>query len=313
MDLLFSITTGHPADVADALVDPDAVLDDGRRPLSLAAALDRVAVIDVLLDAGAPIDAPDGTDLAYTPLIAAAREGALDAVRRLLRAGADITAAESIGGTALHHAVLAGRVDVVRELLRGGAAVDAVDDNGRTPLVRMAVQVDATEVRHRLDDGTTLPPEFPLHEEYMAITGVLADAGCDLDAMGSDGYSAAHHAAANGTATFLERLLRLGADVENPNAKAYTVLHAACDRGCSAAVAALIAAGASVDRADVYGVTPLHGVAVNGAADVAALLLAAGADTSARVREGFDRIAPGMTAADIATEYGFTDLARLFA
>ena len=60
-----------------------------------------------------------------TCLHAASQAGHLAIVRVLLDAGADIQARDSLGGTALHDACDNGRLDVVRELVRRGADIFA--------------------------------------------------------------------------------------------------------------------------------------------------------------------------------------------
>lgn len=69
-----------------------------------------------------------------SPLIAAAREGLSDAVRNLIRQGADINAASIDGRTPLIHAATHGRTDVVRLLLESGAEIDAKSRSGGTAM-----------------------------------------------------------------------------------------------------------------------------------------------------------------------------------
>ena len=76
----------------------------------------------------------------------AAYAGELDVVELLLQAGAAVDAGDAgtvmdrgggpgfYGGTALHLAAARGHVDTVRCLLAAGATVDALDDLGETPL-----------------------------------------------------------------------------------------------------------------------------------------------------------------------------------
>ncbi|HVS20342.1 MAG TPA: ankyrin repeat domain-containing protein [Pyrinomonadaceae bacterium] len=64
------------------------------------------------------------------PLYLAAGEGRLDVVRYLLDNGANVSAREKLGGTALNEAAYYGHLEVVKELLFRGAEVNAIGDDG---------------------------------------------------------------------------------------------------------------------------------------------------------------------------------------
>lgn len=67
-------------------------------------------------------------ELESTPLILCAHRGALEQVRALLAAGAELDAREGCSGaTALHWAAESGHVEVARELLDAGAALELRD------------------------------------------------------------------------------------------------------------------------------------------------------------------------------------------
>lgn len=114
--------------VANGLPVNALVFDQGTlAPLHYA--VDRSAksrVVEVLLTAGADVNAWDNTDHdPKTPLMHAARRGALDVVKLLLKAGADVNAANANQSTALVTACGGGKtpafVKVVAELLAAGA------------------------------------------------------------------------------------------------------------------------------------------------------------------------------------------------
>jgi uncharacterized protein len=70
----------------------------------------------------------------WTPLMYAAREGSLDAVRALLEFKADLNATEPDGTSALLFAVINGHYQVAEELINAGADVNLADRTGMTPL-----------------------------------------------------------------------------------------------------------------------------------------------------------------------------------
>ena len=102
----------------------------------------------------------------YRPLHLAAQQGETDAVRDLLRLGADANArllpsAPTGPVTVLHVAAQWGRVDIVRQLVRdGGAKIDPVEgpssDDVKTPLVLALRHGHSNTARALIDLGADL-------------------------------------------------------------------------------------------------------------------------------------------------------------
>ncbi|MEP7306628.1 MAG: ankyrin repeat domain-containing protein [Acidobacteriota bacterium] len=135
----------------------------GLTPLERAAQQADLGSMRVLLDAGADPNRPmdviaGGSNGGETPLMFAARSfggvpagalgnrpgklayrvrqpgDSLEAVTTLLDAGADVTAADWSGNTALHAAALAGAADIVDVLARWGSTLGAKNESGQTAL-----------------------------------------------------------------------------------------------------------------------------------------------------------------------------------
>ena len=164
-----------------------------------------------------------GWALADQPITEAARRGDADAVRSLLRAGADVNASEGDGMTALHWAAEAGHVDIAEILIQGGANVDAAT---------------------RLGDYT------PLHlagrQGNASFVHVLLEAGADVNATTTAGGSTAlHFAAGPGSVEAVTALLQHGARVsERESSRGQTPLMFAAAKGRSGVIRALLAHGA---------------------------------------------------------------------
>jgi uncharacterized protein len=124
--------------------DPDPILRGGTTPFLRAAKTADVAVMKLLLKAGA--DPRLGSQFGTTALMAAAGVGleyggnftpevrSLEAVKLCLDLGADVNAVNMDGLTALHGAAARGADRIVQLLVDNGARLDVRDKKGRTPL-----------------------------------------------------------------------------------------------------------------------------------------------------------------------------------
>ena len=159
------------------------------------------------------------------PVADAAARGDLEAVRHLLREGADVNAAQGDGMTALHWAAERGDAELADVLLYAGARVDAGTRIGHyTPLHLASRRAGATVVEVLLDAGsdpnasTTNSGATPLHLAAAtgdpAVVAVLVEAGADVDGReGAWGQTPLIFAAASNRVAALEVLLGAGADL----------------------------------------------------------------------------------------------------
>ncbi|MGA2879318.1 MAG: ankyrin repeat domain-containing protein [Bryobacteraceae bacterium] len=126
----------------------DQVLSTGATPLLRASkGGDNPAAMKLLLEHGALVDLPTADGV--TPLMIAAGMGhgsnptrgryqtdddAVEALKILLKAGADINRRAANGQTAMHAAALKGWNATIRYLAENGAALEPKDRDGKTPL-----------------------------------------------------------------------------------------------------------------------------------------------------------------------------------
>ena len=104
--------------------------------LYTAAAVCYLPGVEEALLNGANLDAAEELHGGDTALHVAARQGHLAVVRVLLDAGATIDVRDCFGRTPLHDAGKHYKLEVARELIRWGADIYARDDDGETPLDR---------------------------------------------------------------------------------------------------------------------------------------------------------------------------------
>jgi ankyrin repeat protein len=150
----------------------DARTRAGDTALALAVSSGRgLALIDRLLQAGA--DANAALHAAAWPT----RADAVDVMRRLLDAGANIDTVNANGATALHGAARLGTPEMVALLLARGASARARDHAGETPL------------------HGVLRSFVPEHEKDVRIVRALLAAGADVNAADGKGETPLHIAA----------------------------------------------------------------------------------------------------------------------
>jgi ankyrin repeat protein len=115
-----------------------AYAPDGFHPLGLAAFFRHPDVLRLLIERGADVAAPARNRLAVTALHSAVATDAADVdvsvVEALLRAGAPVNAPHQGGGTPLHTVAFTGNAEVARMLLERGADPMARTDDGKTAI-----------------------------------------------------------------------------------------------------------------------------------------------------------------------------------
>ena len=127
----------------------DYVMSD--RALWLAALRGDEAGLRSLLQQTPTLSSSDA--MGSPPAFAAATADKLGALQLLLAAGARVDATNTAGRTSLHGAASMGSVRCVRHLLLSGAEVDRRDDFGATPLVLAALGGHAPCIKALLEHG----------------------------------------------------------------------------------------------------------------------------------------------------------------
>jgi ankyrin repeat protein len=153
----------------------------------------------------------------------AARRGDREAVRALLKAGADVNAAEGDGTTALHWAARSGDADLVQMLVSAGANVRATTRLGAYTPLMMAAQAGhsaavaallagGADVEARTTTGTT-PLMFAAQSGDTRTATMLVEGGARVDARESAmEQTPLMFAAANNRTDVVKLLIARGAD-----------------------------------------------------------------------------------------------------
>jgi ankyrin repeat protein len=248
-----------------------------------------------------------------TPLLYAARSGAVAVLRRLLAGGADLELSEANAITPLLMAVSNNQVEAAHYLLERGAAIDTADWYGRTPLW------SAVNVRNLYVSNDTFE-NYIDREPLLGLIRALLDAGADPNARTRESPPVRQHllavtgtlewvdftgqtpfisAALAGDTTVMRLLLEYGADPHIPTYQGTTALMAAAGinwvvsqtytespEQLLAAVQLCHELGLDVNAVNSMGLTAVFGAANRGSDDIIRFLVAQGARLDVADNEG---------------------------
>ncbi|CAP62321.1 uncharacterized protein PODANS_0_150 [Podospora anserina S mat+] len=181
-----------------------------------------------LVKAGAEVNPGRASGRWGTPLIASVSQGEPESWRLLLRKGADVCTKAGHLGTALHAAILHGKVEAVDLLLGRGADPNARGGRYGTPL-QAACASRASKW----------------------VIAMLLNRGAEIDATGGKYHTALQAACQTGELETVEMLVSRGADVNLRGGWFFSPLYAAVFVGHSEIVRYLLRNGATWEEVDV--------------------------------------------------------------
>jgi ankyrin repeat protein len=190
--------------------NPDEPRVNDLTPLMRATIRDDLAMVEILLDAGADLAAgdPEGLTAAHV----AAQANASESLVALVRAGADVETRSRNGMSALHHAAALDSVEVL-ELL-AGMSIDLDAQSG----------VVTQGHGHPRDEGSTALGIAARAGNIRAVASLL-ELGASVDAPSAAGLTPLLLAVfSNQSPNLVQILLEAGADPS---------IEAACEAGCS--------------------------------------------------------------------------------
>ena len=243
------------------------------------------------------------------PLIDATRNGDKNAVRALLKQGANVNATDADGTTALHWASYRDDIESADLLIRAGANVNAANDLGATPLWTASLNGSTAMVRTLLKAGANPNAALLLGETPVMVAAragnpdvveQLLAKGATVNARAARGQTALMWAVVQRHPEIVKVLLAHGADVHArsdvwsqvmavpPHGRpeynsmiphgSDTALMFAARAGDLASAKLLVAAGAKVNDADAWGVSATVLAAHSGYGELVEFLLEKGAD-----------------------------------
>jgi len=251
------------------------------------------------------------------PLIDAAKNVDREAVRSLLKQGANVNATQADGTTALHWSSYRDDLESADLLIRSGANVNTRNDLGATPLWAACQNGSESMVRRLLSAGANpnaalLLGETPVmvaaRSGNLAVVELLAAKGANVNARAARGQTALMWAVAQKHPEVVKVLIAHGADI-HARSDSWTEVMAVSPHGYLdynraiphgsdtalmfaarvddlASAKLLVAAGANVNDEDAWGVSAVVLAAHSGFTDVVEFLLEKGANPNSD-RAGF--------------------------
>jgi uncharacterized protein len=208
-------------------------------------------------------------------LVDAARNGNLEAVRSLLKGGADPNQTGPDGSTAVHWAVHADNLAMLNALLAAGAKPDVVTRYKITPLTLAAQNGNA------------------------ALVERLLAAGANPNTASEEGQTALMTAARNGSVATVRALLKRGAQVGLAESfRGQTALMFAAGEGNTDAAKLLLEFGAKRDERSKGGYTPLLFAVRNNRIETVKFLLEQGANVNDKIPDGTSALSLAILNAD---------------
>ena len=197
-----------------------------------------------------------------TPLMLAALNGKLRAVKWFLERGATVACEEKRGWNTLHHAAQGGDTDIISLIHTHLPNIDSKTREGDTPLMLAALCGKLYAVKWFLEKGATV--------------------ACENDV----GWNTLHYAAQGGDTDIISLIHTHLPNIESKTGNGYTPLMVAASRGELLAVKWFLEKGATVACKDSIGWSMLHHAARGGDTDIISLIHTHLPNIDSKTREG---------------------------
>ena len=226
--------------------DPSLMSNTGWNTLHYAAAGGDTNIIS-LIQTHLPIIDSKTTE-GITPLMIAAANGKLHAVKWFLEKGATVTCESKRGWNTLHHAAQRGDTDIISLIYTHLPNIESKTGEGSTPLIVAAGNGKLHAVKWFLEKGATVTCEDKI------------------------GWNTLHHAAQHGDTDIISLIHTHLPNVESKTSEGSTPLMVAAVTGKLRAVKWFLEKGATVTCKDKRGRNTLHHAALGGDTDIITLI-----------------------------------------
>ncbi|RYP64442.1 hypothetical protein DL771_008746 [Monosporascus sp. 5C6A] len=283
----------------------------GQIPLLWAAANGRLAVLKLLVEKGAQLEARDNDN--KTPLMIAAQNGHEAMAKLLVEKGAQLEAKNNNGWTPLMFAAGQGHEAMAKLLVKKSAQLEAKSNNNKTPLIVAAQYGQKAVAKLLVEKGAQLeakdkdgwtPLMFATWQGHEVMAKLLVEKGAQLEAKNKYDWTPLMVAVQYGQEAVAKLLVEKGAQLKAKNNNGWTPLMFAPWQGHEAVAKLLVEKGAQLEAKDSNNKTPLIVAVQYGQEAVAKLLVKKGAQLKAKNNNG-------KTPLMVAIQNGHEAVARL--
>ncbi|RSL81667.1 hypothetical protein CEP52_017150 [Fusarium oligoseptatum] len=276
--LMFAVARGHEEAstlLLDAKADVSLKDEEGRTALYHAASKGHFETIKILLKTNPDLilsNGPKSDDpqMMVAAAFAVAASGIDDTWKALTNKSQYLTAQDSEGLTALHHAANLGLLHVAKRLVEDGSKVNALDEAGRSPLILASMAGSLPTVKFLLDQEADLnlrddtykqtPLMFAVEygrDDVVQYLCARNDVDVNAVATGWREYTALIFAAVGGHLEIMKNLLKHEPDLEKVDSVfGQSALSRATENGNVDVAQLLIQAGASLYSSNHDGQSP---------------------------------------------------------
>ena len=275
--------------------DPSLQDNSGWNLLHFASEGGNPEVIELMLNHVSSIDSINKTGI--TPLMIAAFTDKLQAVKSLLKQGADPSLQENRGWNVLHFASEGGNPEVIELMLSHVPTIDSRTKEGSTPLMIAAVNDKLQAVKYLLKQGADRSLQ---HNDGWNVLHFASEGGNpevielmlshvpSIDSRTKEGSTPLMIAAYNDKLQAVKCLLKQGADPSLQDNRGWNLLHFASQGGNPEVIELMLSHVPSIDSRTKEGSTPLMIAAVNDKLQAVKCLLKQGADPSLQDNRGWN-------------------------
>jgi ankyrin repeat protein len=216
----------------------------------------------------------------------AAREGDVEHLNRLLKAGENVNGTNGDGDTPLHLAVWKQSKPAIRLLLLSGSSISKRDARQKSPL-EQAKQWGGHELVAFLEKVLEEYHTLQLALRHHALTGEwnelnrTLEYSCLINIYLPEGHTLLHEAVQSGSFKAIQQLLEHGANIEAQDEDGRTAVHRAAELNSLKAIRHLIGHN-TLQAQDNDGWKALHLAAQSGSSKAIQQLLGSGANVQAR-------------------------------
>ena len=242
-----------------------------------------------------------------TPLMLAAANSKLHAVKRFLEKGAAASCEDNRGWSSLHHAAVAGDPQVISLIHTHVSGIDSKSHDGLTPLMLAAVTGKLHAVIWFLEKGANATNEdnsgrntlhYAAEGGHPGVISFIHTYVPDIDSRSYDGLTPLMLAAVTGKLLAARWFLKKGAAATCEDNKGWNSLHFAAEGGDSEVISLIHTHVLDIDSRSRDGLTPLMLAAANSKLHAVKRFLEKGAAASCEDNRGWSSLHHAAVAGD---------------